>query len=326
MSPSGLLVGEAEDRIAGAAALTSFAIGTLFRDIRVSERHTRFWIAGAVRGGTRWYAGAAAGGCRGATMVDFADSGTPLSQGGFDKAVALVDAPAAALWAVLAVETVGSGYLPDRRPKILFERHIFRRLTGGRFDADDADVSAPTPGGYGAGGAHQYVRLEAALQFDREAALQSASWGLGQIMGENYLVAGYKSVGDMVRGFVGSEDEQLLGMTRFVASHGLDKALQAQNWAGFARVYNGPNYAANRYDQLLGHFYDRYTHGALPDLSVRAAQTYLNYRGFNLGVDGLIGPATMAAVTRYRHDSGLPAGGVDADLIAKLAAQSPTPA
>jgi hypothetical protein len=38
------------------------------------------------------------------------------------------------VWTVVAVETSGCGYLPDRRSQILFERHIFHKLTGGRFD------------------------------------------------------------------------------------------------------------------------------------------------------------------------------------------------
>jgi len=80
------------------------------------------------------------------------------------------------IWSVLGVETSGCGFLPDRWPKLLFERHIFHRLTGGRFDAEDPDVSQPTPGGYGRSGAHQYNRLAAAaIALNRGAALQSAS-------------------------------------------------------------------------------------------------------------------------------------------------------
>jgi hypothetical protein len=36
--------------------------------------------------------------------------------------------------AVLTVETLGSGFLPDRRPRILFERHFFPSETKGAFD------------------------------------------------------------------------------------------------------------------------------------------------------------------------------------------------
>lgn len=41
---------------------------------------------------------------------------------------------AAEVWVILTVETLGSGFLPDRRPKILFERHIFHSETKGAFD------------------------------------------------------------------------------------------------------------------------------------------------------------------------------------------------
>jgi hypothetical protein len=82
------------------------------------------------------------------------------------------------IWAVLAVETKGCGYLPDRRPQILYERHIFHRLTRGQFD--DGDISDRAPGGYGPTGVHQYERLTVAMAKDRIAALQSASWGLGR--------------------------------------------------------------------------------------------------------------------------------------------------
>ena len=74
--------------------------------------------------------------------------------------------------------------MPDRRPQILFERHIFHRLTDGKFD--DGQISDPAAGGYGARGAAQYDRLALALAKDADAALQSASWGIGQIMGMNY--------------------------------------------------------------------------------------------------------------------------------------------
>ena len=36
------------------------------------------------------------------------------------------------IWAVLRIETRGVGYFVDRRPAILFERHVFSRRTNGR--------------------------------------------------------------------------------------------------------------------------------------------------------------------------------------------------
>ena len=44
----------------------------------------------------------------------------------------------------MAVETSGQGFLPNRRPQILFERHIFSTLTKRRFDASHPNISAST--------------------------------------------------------------------------------------------------------------------------------------------------------------------------------------
>jgi hypothetical protein len=254
-------------------------------------------------------------------MIDFVGPGQPLSQAGFDGAVAALQADPASLWAVLAVETSGCGFLPDRRPKILFERHIFSRLTNGQFDADDPDVSAPTPGGYGPGGANQYTRLEVAIQLDQDAALQSASWGLGQIMGMNHQAAGYAAALDMVTAFVASEDNQLQGMAQFISASAMAPTLRGHDWAGFARRYNGPNYAKNNYNGQLQQFYARYSTGAPPDLTVRAAQVYLTYLGFSPGgIDGIAGPNTIAAVRAFQTSAGLAVTGVvDAALIQRLA-------
>src|SRR5437764_10425590 len=113
------------------------------------------------------------------TTLAFQGDSQALSRTGLDSVANRVGVQAAEIWTVLAVETSGCGYLPDRRPQILFERHIFHRLTNGQFD--DGDISDPTPGGYGPPGAHQYDRLARAIAKNRNAALQSASWGVAQI-------------------------------------------------------------------------------------------------------------------------------------------------
>ena len=73
--------------------------------------------------------------------MDFAGSGKPLTQNALDEAAAIVNIPNAAMWAVIQVESSGAGFLSDRRPKILFERHLFHRATGGQFDDTHPDIS-----------------------------------------------------------------------------------------------------------------------------------------------------------------------------------------
>jgi len=253
-------------------------------------------------------------------MMSFVGSGAPMTQGGIDATAQAISVGPPEVWSVIAVETSGCGYLIDRRPKILFERHIFSRLTNGRFDSDDPDVSQPSPGGYGPSGAHQYERLESAMLLDEEAALKSASWGLGQIMGENFKNAGFGSARDLVTAMIESEDKQLQAMATFITSSGMAQSLRDHNWAGFARRYNGPNFAANNYDGKLLHFFQLYSQGAMPDLQIRAAQVYLTYRGFAPGgIDGIAGPRTTGAVKAFQAGIGLPqTGAIDAALLSAL--------
>jgi hypothetical protein len=91
----------------------------------------------------------------------FVGKSRALSPVGIGAAAATLKVGTPEIWTVIGVETSGCGFLPDRRPQILFERHIFHRLTNGRFD--DSDISDPTPGGYGPSGAGQYDRLARAL-------------------------------------------------------------------------------------------------------------------------------------------------------------------
>jgi hypothetical protein len=213
---------------------------------------------------------------------------------------------AAELWTVLTVETSGCGFLPDRRPKILFERHIFSRETESQFDAPNPDISDRTPGGYGAGGANQYSRLQQALALDRKAALRSTSWGIGQVMGFNAEIAGYSDVEALVNAMTVSENEQLRAMAGEIMHNGLHKALSAHDWPTFARGYNGPEYAKTKYDTRLAAAYQKCALGLLPDINVRATQIYLTYLGYQPGsIDGILGRSTYAALNDFQRQNGL---------------------
>jgi len=248
----------------------------------------------------------------------FVGKSLALTTDGVSESSGSLGVDVATLWSVLAVETSGCGFLPDRRPQILFERHLFHRLTAGRFD--DGDISDPTPGGYGAQGAHQYDRLARAMAKDQRAALQSASWGLGQVLGTNFAPAGFTSVEAMVQAMVDSEDAQLRAVASFIDATDLAEPLQAQDWAGFAAGYNGPAFAKNHYDVQLGAEFLKFSAGALPDLTVRAAQLYLTYRGFHPGpVDGVLGNLTRSALREFQKQHGLAlTGAADAQTLEAL--------
>jgi hypothetical protein len=180
------------------------------------------------------------------------------------RAADTLGVPLACVRAVNEVESTGSGYLVDGRPKILFERHVFwRRLKALGIDPAALAVKYPNivfqaPGGY-QGGAAEYTRLAKAELIDPAAAYESESWGAFQVMGENWQRLGYASVDDFVSRPENSEGDQLDAFVRFVAADsGLVAALKARKWATFAKGYNGPDFARNLYDVKLGRAYDRY--------------------------------------------------------------------
>ena len=251
--------------------------------------------------------------------MDFQGAGAPATREGILTVLDRLNVKLPQLLAVVTVETSGCGCLTDRRPAILFERHIFSKETGGQFDAQHPDISNRTPGGYSHGAA-EYNRLAKAVQLDRTAALKSASWGLGQVMGLNFDKAGYNSVEAMVQKSMESEDEQLLAMANFLKASGLDRPLAAQDWTSFARGYNGADFARNLYDAKLAAAFQRYQHPPLPDIMVRTAQMLLSYAGLNPGgVDGLVGKLTRAAAQGFREAHGMGTSDeIDDELINAL--------
>jgi hypothetical protein len=253
-------------------------------------------------------------------MNEFAGKTRLLDNEGLQRSLNVLDARAADLWAVIGVETSGCGFLSDRRVKILYERHVFSRLTGRRFDALQPSLSNPTPGNYGADGAPQYARLAAAMALDRDAALQSCSWGVGQVMGYHAEALGFSGAQEMIELMADSESAQLEAMARYIARNALAGALRTHDWARFARGYNGANYQINHYDTRLSAHYQMMSSGGLPDLAVRSAQACLSFLGHDPhGVDGVMGRMTRAALNDFQARRGMPlTESVDAATLAAL--------
>lgn len=185
----------------------------------------------------------------------------------FNRAAQRLRCDIAAVKAVAAVESRGAGFLPDGQPVILFERHIFHRLTKGVWtnfrDLNTGynpyrDISNPTRGGYGAAGQHQHDRLARAVALDREAALQSASWGMFQIMGFNWQACNYPSLQAFINAMYRSEGDHLDAFVEFNISQGLDVYLREHRWSSYARRYNGTAYARNNYHTKLAAAYKRF--------------------------------------------------------------------
>ena len=184
----------------------------------------------------------------------------------FRKAASLLECDTAALKAVQQVETGGKGgFFSDGRPMILFEGHIFwkqlrqRGIDPHRYAGDNPDIVYEkwTKAHY-KGGVKEYDRLERARAINEDAANASASWGMFQIMGFNHAACGEKTIAGFVKAMCKSEIDQLLLSARFInGNKAMLEALRKKDWAGFAKLYNGPQYAQNRYDQKLESAYHK---------------------------------------------------------------------
>jgi hypothetical protein len=76
----------------------------------------------------------------------FQGHGSPLDNEGLLATLDTLGIEAARLWAVLSVETSCVGYFSNRKPSILYEQHVFHRLTNGVYDKETIRTSAtPNP-------------------------------------------------------------------------------------------------------------------------------------------------------------------------------------
>lgn len=153
--------------------------------------------------------------------------------------------------AVIDVEASGSGFDRHGRPKLLFEPHVFYRNLSGQARALAVAKGLAYPEWKKSYPADSYPRFLQALEIDETAAIKACSWGLSQILGENYVAAGYESPQAMVVDFAEDEDNHLEAMINFVIANKLDDDLRAHRWSAFARGYNGARYAENDYHNKL---------------------------------------------------------------------------
>lgn len=250
------------------------------------------------------------------------------------------------LHAVMEVETRGGGFDHHGRPRMLFEPHVFYRQLDGadRARAEAAGLAYPK-WGERPYPSDSYPRLRRAMEINEEAALRSASWGLGQVMGFNHRMVGYDSAADMVADFLDDEETHLEAMVEFIVAAGLDDDLRREDWAGFARGYNGAGYAQHDYHGRLRRAFERWR--AIPDTPTghridRAAaddpnpprEPVLETRGRTLrrgmrggdirllqetlrdlghfagSVDGIFGERTEAAILAFQRRAGIATDGV----------------
>lgn len=186
-----------------------------------------------------------------------------LNSEDYKRAAELLNLDPAMVKAVVEVETGDrGGFVTKGKPLILFEGHVFWRrlkLYGVNpvdFMRGNEDIMyVEWTRRHYKGGLKEYDRLDRAMKIHREAALESASWGVFQIMGFNYKLCGCETVDEFVTKMKESPVAQLLLWCEYLRLTGMAKCLQFKKWGLFALRYNGSAYRENRYDEKLKRAY-----------------------------------------------------------------------
>lgn len=193
----------------------------------------------------------------------------------YASAAWMLDCEPAALQAIAEVESGTQGaFLSTDEPVILYEPHIFHRLTGGKYDNQRVADAPPNAkwtelsyekwrsGTYGPMSV-QHKKLQAAVLLDRDAALMSCSWGLFQIIpspSNNYC--GMGALQFFINMAYGSADDHLRLLVMFIRMDGrLVDAIRNKDWEAFAATYNGPGFTKNNYDTKISEAYKSLTEG-----------------------------------------------------------------
>lgn len=174
----------------------------------------------------------------------------------------------AALLAVKLVESgTKSGFLDSGKPQIIFEGHVFYKYLKANVKSLDMNkLCAQYPNiiypkwdkSKYLDGEKEWTRLEKARQINVKYANYAASWGMFQVMGFNYKTCGCKTINEFVEKMCASQEQQLLLTLNFLKNSNLIVPLQKRQWATFAKGYNGPGFAQNKYHLKLQAAYNNY--------------------------------------------------------------------
>jgi hypothetical protein len=256
------------------------------------------------------------------------------SPDGLKAIAAKLKCEVATVVAIVKVESGGSGVDKSGRVKVLFEKHKFYKNLppGKRKAAVAAGLARAKWISVKKGGYKDQPDNDAALGFlvraiaiDETAALKSASYGLGQVVGENAELCGWPSVQAFVLDICESEDRHVDAMMGFLVGNGLGDELRARDFDAIERVYNGGGQNGVYAARMRVEYAKESGKPAKIDSVVResglrigsagyrveALQKRLNELGFPVKVDKDFGPSLRRAVMAFQAEKGLdPVDGV----------------
>ena len=187
-----------------------------------------------------------------------------LTENDYTNFAAKYGVEVAATKAVREVEASKGGYFTNGNIKILFEGHVFWKRLKSQGVNPNNHIKGNENILHGSWtkkyyGQNQDARMEKAKRINQVAAMESASYGLFQVMGYHWKSLGFDSVFQFVEYLEFNEANQLDVFGRFLVKNNLLKHLKAKDWAKFAYGYNGSGYKANNYDTKMAAAYRRYS-------------------------------------------------------------------
>jgi len=164
----------------------------------------------------------------------------------YKKLAVEFDVPATNIKKVVKVESGGQGFSKETGKIIIqFEPSWFKRKApytpSGLWSLNKVEKQTA-----------EWIAFNDAFSKNKEAAMESTSVGLMQVMGFHYKLLGFKTVGDMWDYAKESELNQLRLGLRFIKSNTkMYKALKLSDWETFAYYYNGAQYKKFDYANRL---------------------------------------------------------------------------
>lgn len=240
----------------------------------------------------------------------------------------------AALLAIAEVESAGVVFWTVDGKRVAprrFEGHIFdQRLSPAkRKRARSLGLSNPRGGAVKnpRSRAGRVALIERAREIDHVAALESVSYGLGQVMGFHWRAFDLDSVDTLVEMADSGAAGQVELMSLFILNNNLGRFLanpSLKNFAAFAYRYNGKGYKRNRYDQKMWAAFKRWSKvlagGDKPkeDPRVAEAQRGLKRLDYYKGkASGILDADTRAATKAFQEDHGLVEDGIPGPIVAE---------
>jgi hypothetical protein len=164
--------------------------------------------------------------------------------------------------------------------------------------------------------------LTKAARIDKQAALESISIGVGQVMTAHWAKLGFADVTEMIAEARKGAAGQVEIMARYIAKFGLVDELRRLDFSAFARGYNGPGFRKYGYHLKIAEAYARIS-GEAPvsaatgmlrmgskGAKVRELQALLVRAGHPVKVDGDFGPTTRDAVRSFQKANRIRVDGV----------------